>query len=425
MASSSRLRWLLAIVVVALAVRVGAILWVGADAISFGDARSYLDTAAELCQTHSYPESSNLPFFRAPGLPLLIAAATFCDPDRILAVKLALSLLDVALAAIVFFFAARLSGSTLAAALAALGVALHPLLVFQVTDIRSEPLFSALATAALVTALTAAREPRKMMGLSMAAGCLLGLAALTRPIALAGLPYLVLCRVAWPQARLGPRIASAVVLALGCALVLGPWTVRNALAHGDLILVNDAFGYNLWRGAHPELNRALESSDAETFAALAEHFEAVTSPRTAAEVRVQAASPAARSRVWTRRSAAIIVDDPGAYARSAVRKLARYWRPWLDPRVHSMPRVILSGLVSAVLFVFAAAGLVHLWRVDRWLAATLIGWLVVFWLAQTPFQVVMRFRLATAEPIALVLAGFAVASFLERATRVADCSGSP
>ena len=71
-----------------------------------------------------------------------------------------------------FALARRLGGSRLAAMLAALGVALHPLLVFQVTDIRSEPLFSALATAALVLALASTKNPRTLVVSSLAAGCL-------------------------------------------------------------------------------------------------------------------------------------------------------------------------------------------------------------------------------------------------------------
>jgi len=194
------------------------------------------------------------------------------------------------------------------------------------------------------------------------------------------------------------------MLAAGSAAVMGPWGAYNASRYGELILVNDAFGYNLWRGAHREVNTALETSDPATYRSLAQHFETVTSPTAANRVALQATSPGARSRAWAWRAVRIIRDEPNAYARTTLRKLARYWRPWLDPKAYTTSWVVVSGVLTVSVFLLASAGLARLWRSDRWSAAVVLGWLILFWLAHAPFQVVMRFRVPPTEPIAVVLA---------------------
>ncbi len=41
-------------------------------------------------------------------------------------------------------------------------------------------------------------------------------------------------------------ILLGAVFALGCVLVVAPWSIRNYHKYGELILVTDGFGYAFW-----------------------------------------------------------------------------------------------------------------------------------------------------------------------------------
>ena len=114
--------------------------------------------------------------------------------------------------------------------LAGLMVALSgPLIVYE-HYLMSEALFTLTLTLALLVLVVALRRPTTRW--LLAAGGAVALAALTRPIGQAvvpvalGLPFLL----ALPAWRTGLRRAALV--AVGLALVLAPWTIRNLVMHG-------------------------------------------------------------------------------------------------------------------------------------------------------------------------------------------------
>ncbi|HEU5161827.1 MAG TPA: hypothetical protein VFV54_01660, partial [Thermoanaerobaculia bacterium] len=140
---------LLALVLIALLLRAAAILATDRGAVGFGDAHDYLAAARTICAENDYPSRGNLPFFRAPGLPSFLASVTGCNPDRLVRAKLAIALADSLLPLLLFVLGVALTGNPLVGFLAAIAAALHPGLIYQTTDIRSEPLFTVLLTAAL------------------------------------------------------------------------------------------------------------------------------------------------------------------------------------------------------------------------------------------------------------------------------------
>ncbi|HMA33057.1 MAG TPA: hypothetical protein VKY74_01150, partial [Chloroflexia bacterium] len=95
----------------------------------------------------------------------------------------------------------------------------------------------------------AAREPRLRFVLPLAAGALLGLAALTRSTALAFIPLVALWAgwTAWRQGgwRRPPWPAPGLLLA-GAILLLLPQVGYNYVAYRQLILGDTSSGYNLW-----------------------------------------------------------------------------------------------------------------------------------------------------------------------------------
>jgi hypothetical protein len=404
---SARLR--LTLFTLALAIRLAAIFVSGPATIRFGDGIDYIDTAKALCATHAYPSTGSLPFFRAPGLPFFIVAVTGGHPERVVMIKVALALCDaltVVLIATLFPLVVPRNPAIPSAArdlkpspsrqrsLAALGMtgwgrgwlagllaAINPFFIAAVCDVRSEPLFMLLMTAAIALLLR---------NRSAASGVTLALAALTRPAALVCIPLFALFR---------PR--RALPLLLGAALALAPWTLRNAVRFHELIVVNDAAGFNLWRGYAPEIMNIDRMHDPAAIARASWELDARRVAQAKTQIEPAVASPGTRSAAWRRAAFAEIAADPAAAVRWTLRKAWLYWRPWLNVDQYGFAAVAASGAWNLALYVAAIVALVRCR--DRRLVIAIVVYLAVVWLAHLPYQVVMRFRQPFTDPLLIAL----------------------
>lgn len=406
--------WLALILLATLVVRVAAIVATGPATLRFGDAQDYVDAAAALCDEGRLPDRGSLPFFRAPGLPAFLAAATLCHPRTVVVAKLALALCDVATAGLAAALVLLLfgDGARRAALLAAGLVAIDPFLALASSDVTSEPLATLLLTAALC-ALLRARGPhatdRGALAYACIGGVALGLACLTRPGALAVAPSWLLLpffgRADGEHARgLVGGGALVVAGALALAATLAPWTLRNALHFGEPILVNDAGGYNAWRGTHPLLHEMLSRTSPARFAddsrALEQDLE-----RAARDAGLGSeASPRQRDRHWWSAARANLASDPARAARVLLRNLGAFFRPSLDPAAHGRLGVAASAVWFLSLGALALRGAGEAWRRDRAAVVLLAAGVLLAGVAHLPFQTVLRFRLPFTEPLLLALA---------------------
>jgi len=383
MASSFSNRLL--IFAVALAIRLMAIEVTGANRVAFGDAGDYIAHAQSLCEQHRYPERGNLPFFRAPGLPFFIAAATACHPGSVRAIKYALAVCDALTCLLIASIAFMLFGRQVSGTAGWIAAA-NPLFVASICDVRSEPLFMLLLTAAIFFLL---RDAPARAGIAAA------LAALTRPSALICIPLFALFR---------PRRGLAFLIAAG--LSLAPWTIRNLVHSHRLIVVNDAGGFGLWRGTHPETIALAHEHDRAAYAALARHFEVETIAATHGD--------------WTRLAIANVEAQPRAEAWFTLEKAWLYWRPWLNPIEYSLAIVIGSALFVITLYVLAAIGL---WRTAA-LRSRILAFFAVMWLAHVPFQIGMRLRVPFTDPLLIVFASLTLVEIYDRFPTEAQSSQS-
>jgi hypothetical protein len=79
------------------------------------------------------------------------------------------------------------------------------------------------------------------------AGALFGVAALTRSVIVAILPFVLLWLWFIAKTRRGALIV------MGCVLVFTiPWSVRNSRLYGHFVFIENSLGYNLHQGYHPE-----------------------------------------------------------------------------------------------------------------------------------------------------------------------------
>src|SRR3981081_2066362 len=317
----------MALVTAALVVRLVSIYEYGPSVIKFGDAPDYFSAATSLCSSASYPDRGSMPFFRAPGLPFFIAAVTLCHTEMVWPVKAALAALDTMLVALVFLLAHELFRDWLLSVLSAAGGAIYPFFVAQVCDVQTEGLFMFFFLASIWLTLRAVRSP--VPTLMLAAGICAGVATLVRPIGLVLLPLLAATLIYLGAAQTKYRIQLLASFAIGATICLGPWIIRNGIRYHEFILVNDAGGYNFWRGTSTEMAEIDRLADRRAFMAGSIRFETVTSPAIAREIDSVAKTPSDRNREWYQRAFRNFAENPPAFGLRVARNAFVYWRPWL------------------------------------------------------------------------------------------------
>lgn len=204
---------------------------------------------------------------RTPGYPLLIALTGGSLP----ALRIAQALLDTLTVLAAYFLARRWVPSH--APIAALAVALCPLLIFHTGLVLTETLFTTLLAWGVLLLLTPPRPPTArfrewpfFLGL-----VLLALAVLVRPGAVA-LP--VLLAIASALTRPQPvRLPAATLALLLTALVLLPWAYRNHRVLGVWVWTTTNSGITAYDGWNPAANGA---SDQGPFIAAMPHLASLT-----------------------------------------------------------------------------------------------------------------------------------------------------
>jgi 4-amino-4-deoxy-L-arabinose transferase-like glycosyltransferase len=190
------------------------------------DSLSYVLPAWELIHGDGF-----FPLFKRPPLyPLMLANVLWLfgeDPQAIAVVQHALGLLIVGLTFMLGFMLAGTLGGSVAGLLSALS---SPLILTE-HYLMSETLYALLLVASVIVFIVA--EKQGSIGLALVTGALLGLAALTRPIAQMIVPLLAL----WLLWRYRHHQSKAAKLAVGLCvafvLVVTPWMVRNLLVQGS------------------------------------------------------------------------------------------------------------------------------------------------------------------------------------------------
>jgi hypothetical protein len=182
--------------------------------------------------------------FRPPGFPMFLAAVyTISEPlgvDRWAAARVAQALLGTAVVALLGLVAWRLWGRRTGIAALALGAVFAPGVVLG-GALLTETLFVALMLAALAAVLAdrAAGGDRRWL---IAAGVLCGLAVLTRSNAPALLLPLAIAVASAGERPLRARLGRAAALVGVAALVVAPWTLRNAVALDAFVPVTTEAG---------------------------------------------------------------------------------------------------------------------------------------------------------------------------------------
>jgi 4-amino-4-deoxy-L-arabinose transferase-like glycosyltransferase len=202
-----------------------------APVLIVGDSETYLGPALDLERLQGF----DLMLKRTPGYPLVLAGSLALFGEDLRSISLAQHGLGALTSLFSYLLALRLSGR-LAGVVAGLATALAGNLVVYERLVMTETLFTFLLVLGLLTTLVAVRSwvasrpaRLKRVGWMLAAGLLVALATLVRPVAqpLVLLPALglLLAGAGWRQALLGGAIT-----VLGFALPIGAWSIRPASA---------------------------------------------------------------------------------------------------------------------------------------------------------------------------------------------------
>lgn len=168
------------------------------------------------------------------------------------AVRYLQALLGAATCALGYAIGRAAFGSRLAGLLGGLGLAVYLPLIYYTGLAFSETLFLFFLMAAVYYLYRLART--QAVREAAAAGFLLGLATLTRPVSLL-VPVLVLpwYWLLWGR-RLRPVLGRVLIMGAVLLLTLLPWVVRNYIVTGDLVLVDVNGGINFYIGHNERAN---------------------------------------------------------------------------------------------------------------------------------------------------------------------------
>jgi 4-amino-4-deoxy-L-arabinose transferase-like glycosyltransferase len=396
-------RALFAIFLLAALVRFGAAAASGLSTAQFGDAEAYLSAARTIVATGDYPATTDLGFFRAPGYPAFLVLATLGvpSPSRIALAKVA----NVVLGAVAVVLLVALSGRIFRSRAIAIatGVAggLAPGLVLISSEVQSEALFLVLLLGAAFLLLAAVDRPSS--SLSLVAGAALGLAALTRPTALAFVPFLLapLFDTRYPL-RARSHIAAAAFL--GMIATVAPWTIRNALVFHELIPVSDAGGRAFYEG-NSHLTRgyfSVTSLDGYQRWIAAEKDDLEEKLRRIEREGVH--TPGRRSRAFRDLALEEIRANPAEELRLLGRKSWLWLRPYPTPWFHPRLVVWATGIYYVCLDLLAAVGLASASVLRPGVRKAALGVLVVSFAVHVAIIVVWRYRIPLWDPVLLLYA---------------------
>jgi hypothetical protein len=339
-------------------------------------------------------------FGRAPGYPIFLAGVFRLaggQPvewrDVPASIKVAQSVVGTFGIWIVSLIAGRLAGPR-GAAVGAVLAAVYPPFVWLPAYALTEALYSVMALAMahlLDLALDRAAGPPRSAaapGLAIAAGALAGAGTLVRP---AGLLFLL---VAGPWLLWRRRGHVLMPFAVGVVVLLGPWTLRNYLEHGRVVIAAPNGGITFWTGNNPlargEGDMAANPQIKAANLVIRERYPGLT--------------PEQLEPVYYGEALAYIRREPLDWLALLARKLYYTWIPTGPSyRLHSTRYIVASIVPYAMILPFALAGA---WRLRHHAAPAAGLWLLVAssLLVCLVFFPQERFRLPIVDPALIVCA---------------------
>ena len=379
------------------------------------DASAYAEIAANLNLGEGFTlgETATQPASNySPGLPLFVAGfyeLTGGIDER--NARLVLALVGAVAVLFTYLIGRRLSGS-LAGLIGAGAIAIYPALLEYQGMLMSEPLAATLLSGGVLAVLWAA-GPASLARGWLLPGALFGCLVLVRPeylgiVLLVSLVVLVKdWRVDWRKS-----LATAAILLAGVAIVVVPWTVRNAVALDRFVPISTGGGQVLFAGTYLPSDGDPEKVGAE----VVERHPELFGPGAVERLRLEqilarlaesrypqmetdeALGRMGREQLWDD-----ISEEPVEYAGFVATKIGRIWG-------HG-PRDVMRQpgweLLHWALVAFGLVGLIVLAAQRRW-EALLLATIFVGITAVCALLVASPRRVLVMMPLVAALAGVGV-----------------
>lgn len=411
---------LVAILLLGLGLRVNE-AWDGRPPVF--DAAAYATIAANLERGNGFtlgPSATQPASNYSPGLPLFVAGVYKLSGgvhERL--ARIVLALLGTLTVLFTYLLGRRLAGPA-AGLIGAIAIAIYPALLEYQGMLMGEPLAATLLSGAVLAALWAAdrsgasaRERARWL----LPGVLLGALALVRPeyLGVALLVSLViLVRNGWRG--WSRTLVQALLVLAGVAVIVVPWTVRNAIALDRVVPISTGGGQVLFAGTYLPSGGDPEKVGAE----VVERHPELFGPNAVRELRLEqilarlahqrypqletdkALSKMGKEQLWDD-----ISEEPLEYAGFVATKV---WRIW----THGQRAVMQEPgwkLFHWALLVFGLVGLIALAAQRRW-EALLIAAIFLAITAISALLVASPRRVLVMMPLLAALAGVGAVSTL-------------
>ena len=341
--------------------------------VAGADGVEYDQLARSVAAGNGYAdETGKRTSFRAPGLPLFLAALyTLFGVDYAVA-YCSFAVLGGLGAVAAYLLGAELVGNQFGR-FAAVFAAIYPGDIFACSYFFSENLFAPCLGFGLWFILRHARKDS--LGDLLFAGLLLGYSALTRSFGILFLPIFALYLVWRPVTRRG--LFGAGLYCLGFLLVVAPWTVRNFEAHGKFVLIATNGGSTFY-GANNDL---VSGSPRE-------YGNWVSTTRLEGRDRIDAQpDEVAHDKMEWKLGVEWVGQHPDQFAKLAPFKVLRFWSPFVQwPSLKTYPFVNVASTTPFLIVIAIGFATSLRRRTDRkkfaalhlTMAANLIM-VVIFW----------------------------------------------
>jgi 4-amino-4-deoxy-L-arabinose transferase-like glycosyltransferase len=377
------------------------------------DAAAYATLATNLDHDKGFtlgPSATQPASNYSPGLPLFVAGVYKLSGgvhERL--ARLILALLGTLSVLFTYLIGRRLSGP-IAGLVGATAIAIYPALLEYQGMLMGEPLAATLLSGAVLAALWAAGPAVSAPARWLMPGALLGLLALVRPeyIGVALLVSLVvLLRAGWlGRSQTWPQ---ALLMLAGVAMIVVPWTVRNAVALDRFVPVSTGGGQVLFAGTYLPSDGDPEKVGAE----VVERHPGLFGPNAVRELRLEqiltrlahqrypeletdkALSKMGKEQLWDD-----VSEEPAEYAGFVATKIERIWSHGPRAVMHEPGWELLHWLLVA----FGLAGLVVLTAQRRW-EALLVAAIFLAITAISALLVASPRRVLVMMPLVAALAG--------------------
>ena len=360
-------RWLLAIITVAILLRVGVAVYLGDTTPPGKDETSYAVLAERLATGHGYSfPVAWYPFAEAgaptshwsflfTGIVAAVFAAVGAHPLvwRLLQAVicgLLMPWLTYRLTRRVFPRSERQRALPLVAALLA---AIYAYFVLYGAMVQTEAFFICVVLWSLERSLSldasvADPERPRLVWPALVMGLSLGAATLLRQSILPWVPvlFLWLLFTGWRARRLSGALTAVVLAAVVLVLCIAPFTLRNLRVYGDFLLLNSNSGYAMYSAQHPMHGT---------------HFQSYAAAPLPADLVGKGLNEAQWDRALMQRGIGFVLAEPTRYLLLSLSRVADYFEFW--PTADSSLLFNVGRLVSYTLLLpFMLLGVYKAWK---------------------------------------------------------------